>query len=335
MITASAPGKIILFGEHAVVYNKIGIACTINKKFSVKISPIKEDFIVFNAKDLKVKHSLTKECLFSFLEKINDLEKNKKFEEIKEIRRKNKFPPSLFIVANILKKYGFIGMKIESESKIPKNLGSSSAAFAAISLGVLKYLGKKHSKKIVSDIAYQGDVLAHSGTPSGIDNTVVTYGGYIKYKKSEGIKPLKIDFKIPLLIVDSGQKAETAKTVSYIRKQRKEKPKRVNAILNSLNDISKRALKSLHNRDLDEMGKLMVEYYKTLKKLNVSTPKLDRIVKIAIANKALGAKPTGGWGGGCCLVLARNQRDITLLKKKFKKAGFNSFQAKIGVEGVK
>lgn len=335
MITASAPGKIILFGEHAVVYDKIGVACAINKKTSIKISPIRENLVIFNAKDLKIKHSLTKEELFVFFERVNSLKNDAKFEEIEEIWQKDRLPPSLFLVASILKKYGFIGMKIECDSEIPKNLGSSSAAFAAISLGVLKYLGKKPSKKEISDFAYQGDVLAHGGTPSGIDNTVVTYGGYIKYQKSKGVKPLKIDFEIPLLIVDSGQKAETAKTVSYIRKQKEKNPKFVNSILDLLNNISERALKSLFNRNLGEIGKLMVEYYETLKKLNISTPKLDQIVEVAMLNKALGAKPTGGWGGGCCLVLVKNQKDITLLKKKFKKAGFDSFQVKVGVGGVK
>ena len=335
MIIASAPGKIILFGEHAVVYDKVGIACTVNKRFLVKVSPIKENLIIFNAKDLKVKHSLTKEELFAFFERVNDLKNNARFEEIGEIWQKDRLPPSLFVIASILKKYGFIGMKIEGESEIPKNLGSSSAAFAATSLGVLKCLGRNPSKKEISDFAYQGDVLAHGGTPSGIDNTIVTYGGYLKYKKSKGIEPLDINFKIPLLIVDSGTEARTGETVSYIRKQREKNPKFVNSILDSLNSISEKALESLSSHDLENLGKLMFEYYQELKKLDISTPKLDKIIDIALKNKALGAKPTGGWGGGCCLVLAKTQKEIVNLMKKFKENGFKSFQSKTGVEGVK
>ncbi len=335
MITASAPGKVILFGEHAVVYDKIGIACAVNKKFLAKVSPIKENLLIFVAKDLGVEHSLTQKQLFAFWEKVDDLKNNKKFEEIREIWQKDRLPPSLFVIASILKKYGFSGMKIEGESEIPKNLGSSSAAFAATSLALLTFLEQSPSKQEVSDWAYLGDVLAHGGTPSGIDNSVVTYGGYIKYKKSEGIQQLSIDFEIPLLIVDSGKKAETGKTVPYIREQLKKNPDLVNPILNSLNKISEQALIALQSHDLQEIGRLMTEYYTTLKKLNISTPELDNIIKIALENKALGAKPTGGWGGGCCLVLAKNQKDINILKKKFKEAGFDSFQAEIGVSGVK
>lgn len=335
MITTSAPGKVILFGEHAVVYDKLGIACTINKWCTVKVSSIKQNIIIFDAKDLGFKKSFTEKELFNLFEKVKKLKDKSDFGAIKEIYQKYKFPPSLFVVATILKKYGFTGMKIEGDSEVPKNLGSSSAAFAATSLAVLKFLKKDPSKKEVSALAYLGDVLAHGGTPSGIDNSVVTYGGYIKYKKSEGITPLDIDFKIPLLIVDSGKEARTGETVSYIRKQREENPEFVNSILDSLNSISERALESLNSQDFENLGKLMFEYYKELKKLDISTPELDKIIDVALENEALGAKPTGGWGGGCCLVLAKNQKRIVNLMKKFRENGFKSFQSKIGVEGVK
>jgi mevalonate kinase len=335
MITASAPGKIILFGEHAVVYDKLGIACTINKWCTVRVSPIRQNIIIFDAKDLGFKKSFTEKELFNLFEKVKKLKNKSDFGAIKEIYQKYKFPPSLFVVATILKKYGFTGMKIEGDSEIPKNLGSSSASFAAISLAVLKLLKKDPSKKEVSDLAYLGDVLAHGGTPSGIDNSVVTYGGYIKYKKSEGITPLDIDLKIPLLIVDSGTRARTGETVSYVRKQREKKPKFVNSILDSLNNISEKALESLNSQSFESLGSLMFEYYQELKKLDISTPKLDQIINIALKNRALGAKPTGGWGGGCCLVLAKTQKEIVNLIKEFKINGFKSFQSKIGVEGVK
>ncbi len=79
----------------------------------------------------------------------------------------------------------------------------------------------------------------------------------------------------------------------------------------------------------------MVEYYKELKKLKISTPKLDNIVEIALKNKALGVKPTGGWGGGCCLVLFDNKDKALKLINTFKDYGFSSFLSKSGVEGTK
>ena len=335
MVISSAPGKIILFGEHAVVYDKLGISCSIGKRCTVKISPYEKEGVFIYSKNLNLKKFIKKERLFDLLELLNIFKNQKKFDQIKKIYEKDKLIPSFFVVGNIFKKYGFKKIKIEIDSEIPKNLGSSSAVFAAISLGVLKFLGKNLSKKEVSNFAFLGDLIAHGGTPSGIDNNTVTFGGYLKYKKSKGIEPLDINFEISLLIVDSKEKAKTAKTVTFIREQKEKNPYFANSILDSLDNISKKSLRALESQNFKNLGKLMYKYYRELKKFDISTPKLDKIINIALENKALGAKPTGGWGGGCCLVLAKDQNEIKNLKRKFEENGFPSFQVEIGVEGVK
>ena len=335
MIITSAPGKIILFGEHAVVYDKLGIACSIDKRCFVKISPTNKNIVFIKAEDLGLKKSFRKKELSDFFEAINTLKEKGELDEIKEIYRKDRLSPCFFVIASIFRRYDFKGLKIEIESEIPKNLGSSSAVFSALALAISKFLGKKLSKKEISDFAFEGDIIAHGGTPSGIDNNVVTYGGYIQYKKSEGVRLPNINFKLPLVIVDSGEPAKTSKTVSFIRKLKEEKPKFVNPVLEKLEEISYLGIKALKSKNLKKFGSLMIKYYHELKKLKISTKKLDRIISLALKNKALGAKPTGGWGGGSCLVLAKNQKGIVNLIKIFQNNGFKAFQSKIGVEGVK
>ena len=334
MITTSSPGKIILFGEHAVVYDKLGIACSIDKRCNVKLFPSDKKVVLLNSKNLNLTRSLKEKELFDLYEEIGVFIKEKNFDKIKKIYKNNELIPSFFVLANIFKKYGFKGLEIEIDSQVPKNLGSSSSVFSAISLGTLKYLTKDFSKKDVSDFAYYGDVIAHGGTPSGIDNNAVTYGGYVRYKKSEGVKTLTIDFEIPLLIVDSDEEVKTSEMVSYVREQKGKNPQFVNSVLNSLDNISKKALEVLISKNLNDLGILMTEYYKELKKLNISTSKLDKIVEIALKNNALGVKPTGAWGGGCCLVLTKDEKGMLDLKNSFEQNGFESFQAKIGVKGV-
>ena len=336
VIITSAPGKVILFGEHAVVYDKLGIACAINKKCFVRVFPFEERRVLVESESPNFTGgSLFEQEIFDLRQRIKILRKQGKFNEIKELSKKDPSSSGFFVIANILEKYGFQGMKIRFKIEVPKNLGSSSSLFSALTLGISKFLGKNLSKKEISDIAFLGDLVAHGGTPSGIDNNTVTYGGYLRYKKSEGIKPLDIVYEMPLLIVNSGESAKTADMVCYVREQKEKKPEFVDSILNSLDKISEKALESLISKDLEKIGDLMFKYYQELRKLNISTPKLDQIIDIALENKALGAKPTGGWGGGCCLVLAKDQEQINNLIKKFKKNGFDSFQAKIGVEGVK
>jgi mevalonate kinase len=234
-----------------------------------------------------------------------------------------------------MEKYGFKPIKITIDSNVPKNLGSSSSVFSAIALALSRFLGKDLSKKEISELAYQGDVIAHGGTPSGIDNNIVTYGGYIRYKKSEGVNFLDLGCDLNLIFVDSGEPARTGETVSYIRNQRKENKGFVDSILENLENISRRALDALKNENLELVGKLMTNYYTELRKLKISTKRLDKIVNIAIRSKALGVKPTGGWGGGCCIVLAKDRKQMSDLMKIYEKNRFNSFSAKIGVEGVK
>ena len=335
MIKTSAPGKVILFGEHAVVYDGLGIATSVGKRCIVTVTPNEEDNVFFEIKNLDFKKSLNENEIFKLFNTVDRLKKEKKFDEIKELQRKEKLSAPFFVIASLMKKYGFKPVKITDDSEVPKNLGSGSSAFSALALALSKFLGANLTKKEISDLAYEGDVVAHGGTPSGIDSSIVTYGGYIQYKKSEGIKPLSINFELPLIFVDSGEPAKTNETVSYIRSQREENKEFVDIVLERLNSISFQSLDALKAQNLGLMGELMLEYYLELKKLNISTEKLDKIIEIAIKNNALGAKPTGGWGGGCCIVLAKDKKQAEELIKIYKENGFNSFETEIGVEGVK
>jgi mevalonate kinase len=334
MIKTSAPGKVILFGEHAVVYDKLGVAASVDRWSNVSFSDSKEN-IYFHNRALKFSRTMTKEQLFELLRKVQKLKEEKNFDGLKALHKSNKLNAPFFVIASVMDKYGFKPIELVTDGNVTKNLGSGSSAFAAIALAVSRFLGKNPSKKEIADFAYDGDVVAHGGTPSGIDSSAVAYGGYIKYRKSEGITPLRIDFEMPLIIVDSCEPAMTAETVPYIRKQHEENADFVDKVMERLNDISTQSLDALKERKLELMGELMLEYYLELKKLNISTKNLDRVIEIAIKNKALGAKPTGGWGGGCCIVLARDQKQAEELIRTYNDSGFNSFQTKIGVEGVK
>ena len=333
-IKTSTPGKVILFGEHAVVYDKLGIAASVDKRSLVKVISAQEKISILS-KNFNLEKSLSEDELLQLFELIQSLKKDKNFDEIKELGKKDRLLPSFFVISHLVKRYGFKPFRVEIDSEVPKNLGSSSSVFSSLALAVSRFLGKELSKEEISRLAYEGDIIAHGGTPSGIDNSIVTFGGYIKYRRSEGVKPLSMDFQLPLIFVDSGEPARTGETVPYVRKQRETNQRFVDKIFERLDGIASEALSALEEKDLRLMGKLMLDYYLELGKLKISTEKLDRIVNLAIESKALGVKPTGGWGGGCCIVLAKNQKQANELVKIFRKNGFNSFQTRIGVEGVK
>ena len=295
-IKTSAPGKVILFGEHAVVYDKLGIATSVDLNCNIEAIESNGNDVSLEIKNLGLKKSFTKEELFELFDLADRLKREKRFDELKYLQTKEKMNSPFFVIGSLMKKYGFKPVKLISNSEVPKNLGSSSSAFSAIALAVSKILGKDLTKKEISDLAYDGDVIAHGGTPSGIDNSIVTYGGYIQYRRSEGVKALNINFELPIIFVDSGQPSKTGETVPYIRDQRNGNREFVDNVLERLDNTSVQSLDALKGHKLRLFGELMFEYYLELKKLDISTEKLDEIIQVAIKNKTLGAKPTGGWG---------------------------------------
>ena len=328
MIKTISPAKLILFGEHAVVYDKLGISTAISKYTRASLKDNKEK-IEINS-DKFGREAKTEQEIRNIVEKLDYLIENEKIEEIKELAEADRLLPSFYVIGKLSEYYGYEPCSIEIHSEVQKNLGSSASVFNAIAYAYSKFLGLELSKDEIGFFANEGDKIVH-GRPSGIDAYTISYGGWVSYRKSEGIKPLEIDFEFPLLIVDSKEEARTGEMVGYIRERREKEKKFVDSIFDKLEEISTDALKALRNENLNELGDLMFQYYEELRKLNISTRKLDEIVKIAKENKAF-AKPTGGWGGGCCVVLASNSRE---LEKIYKTKGYEVFTVKLGEQGVR
>lgn len=332
MTTASAPHKVILFGEHAVVHGKLGIAAAVDKRLRVSVEPGPDGVALSDNLGL-LKFNLTKMDIERACEKFRQLYAEKNFVEIKKM----KFTDAIAIVLDeIFTKYGFADLTIRLERPtLLKGIGGSAAIFSALAAAVTAFLGQSCPKEELNRIAYLGEIVAHGGTPSGIDNSTVVYGGCITYRKSEGPRPLDISFSAPIIIVDSGVPANTGVTVPYVREQLERNPAFVNRVLERLNEISETGLKEIKNQNMERIGALMTDYYNELRKLDISTPELDKIVALALANGALGAKPTGGWGGGVCLVLVENMKAAQRLVATFSKNRFVSVIAKLGGPGVR
>jgi len=335
MVSTSSPGKIILFGEHSVVYNKLGIATAINRKTRVKVEKNKNQFFEFYQKfpNFEYYFKRTKDEIDKILDKFEKNFKEKDWASMKELS----FDDALVVVfGHLIKKYGYedIYVTAEQEGSL-KGLGGSASTFAALALAYKKFRGyDNQDRKEISDFALKGDIVAHAGTPSGIDNSTVTYGGYITFQKSKGLTPLETGLKMNIIIVNSGEPAATAETVAYVRKQREEDPEKIDKIMDNLDKIANDALDAIKNKDSETVGKLMYDFYEELKKTNISTPKLEKIIKIAKDNNVLGAKPTGGWGGGNCIVLVKDDKEAEKIINIYKENGFDAFKTTVGVEGV-
>ena len=320
----------ILFGEHAVAYGKLGIAAAIGESTIVELVKSGAGIRVsqpFNP----IYSSISKDELFKKLERFNQLYEAKDLVEIKKMS----FLDSMHIViAETMRRFGFEGMTIslQFDNKM-KGIGRSASIYSGIATAISAQLNANASKNVISEIAYLGDVIAHAGTPSGIDTSTVTFGGYISYKKSDGSQPLSIDYSMPLLIVDSGELSSTKEAVSRVRIMREQNTAKIDGILEQIDGISNEALELLKKKNLEGLGKLASKNQELLRELDISTPKLEEILEIARDNGALGAKITGAGMGGCAIVMSRNATDSERLRNIYLASGYKAISTSLGTEG--
>lgn len=336
MAKASAPAKVILFGEHAIVYpNHIGLAGSIGRRSYVSAS-LNDNGCVSIETDISKNPTIVKENEISgLLNKYNILRENKAYDELKKIKKEDELSPIKIILGKIFEEHEFRGMDINIKSEIPSgsHLGSGSSVFSATSSAVLSEFGKEINKEKISKLAYDADVLAHGGTPSGIDNTTVTFGGMIRYEKLEDrgkFEILKVDKDIPIVVSNTGKPSNTGEMVSKVRKRLQEEPD----TMKMMDEISKIAVlgeSALQKGNIKYAGRLMDDNQKLLNEFGLSTKEIDNIIDIASDFGACGSKLTGAGGGGCVISLSKKPYELVA---HISEHGYESFVAKLGCEGV-
>jgi len=306
-IVASAPTKVIITGEHAVVYDYPAVACAVSKRIYVKISPCNEGQIVFS-EGLNLKADISKEV-------------PSEFEPIKRI----------VDILNVRTPF-----KCEIISDVPPacGLGTSAAVAVAFTKALSTFIGIELDNTRISSIAYEAEKITH-GKPSGIDNTLATFGGAILYRKSVGFRRKDVP-NIKFIVVDSGQKRRTRDAVFHVKKLLESNREFVTKIFERISEISKTVWNILDSPDFQKMGELLNENHELLKMLGLSTDKIEMIVKIAKDMNCYAAKITGAGMGGMVLVLPpQDNRGINKILASYRKNGFYCFELTLTNDGVR
>lgn len=321
-VVASAPAKVILFGEHFVVYGEPAIVLAIDKRAYAKVQLRRDEKLQMSSKNLKLTACYENDVL-----KIrNGNEKEAKF----------KFKPVKVAVDKVFEKYGqYVGLDIEIESNVPvaAGLGSSAAVAASVTAAVGALLDVKMSKEDVFRITYEAEKVVH-GTPSGIDPAISTFGGALLFQKDTGFRSLDVKMEIPLVVGDTGVIRTTRFQVEKVRNLKKRYPQLVKPIFLAAREIVLRAVEALKENDLETLGELMNINHALLYGLGVSDESLEWLINAARKAGALGAKLTGAGGGGCMIALARNQ-ELEKVLEAIQSAGGTPFIARKTDEGVK
>ena len=301
-ISASFPGKIILFGEHAVVYNSHAIAIPVHQVCSravitpmVKAAPGEIEIV---APDIDLHASL------------NTLgEKD----------------PIAFAIRTTLDKMGIhtppaFSIRITSDIPIAAGMGSGTSVSCSIAKCVSTFLGKPFSVSEISYIAFEVEKL-HHGTPSGVDNTVIAYGQAVYFKRGDDAPMLlQSTARLDFLIADTGIKSRTVDVVTDVRKAHQEDPAHFDLLFAGVEHVVSSAYSAINTGNVELIGSLMNENHALLQKMGVSHPKLDYFVSIALENGAIGAKLSGAGGGGNMIALVPETK-IPAIRSALEKAG--------------
>ena len=320
-VTASAPGKVILLGEHFVVYGEPAIVLAIDRRAYVTVSMRDDDKIYIKSMDIEASGYFA-EGSFSA--------------EVGGEGARAVLEPVRRTVEEVLKHSGEkVGVNVTVRSDIPvaAGLGSSAAVAVATAGAVSKLLNANLTRDEIFHVAYEAEKLIH-GTPSGVDPAISTYGGVILYRRGEGIKNVDVRVDIPLVIGNTGVSRSTGKLVAGVGMLRRRHPSIINPIIKAGGLIVEEALKALVDGDLETLGELMNINHGLLYSVGVSSKELDRLIYAARGAGALGAKLTGAGGGGCMVALTRRERLIQVADA-VKRAGGEPIIAGKTDEGVR
>ena len=306
--TASAPGKAILFGEHAVVYGYPAVAVPLSSiRAYAEISEAWGDEITLEASDI------------GFSGKLNTLPANDPFRVAVQV----------FCDHTKINISTGIDIRLRSDIPIASGMGSGAAIHTAIMKALFNHYQIPFTETELASLVYQIEKLYH-GTPSGIDNTVTCYGQSILYQKEQEIKFLEFPHEFFLVIADSGISTPTRITVNDVRLLYQSSPKDVRSIFESIRETTLQGLKSLRCGDWQASGKNFTANHQLLHQLSVSCPQLDRMVATAIDAGAYGAKLSGGGRGGIIVALVKPERIPKVTESLLEIGAENCFTTKIG-----
>jgi hydroxymethylglutaryl-CoA reductase len=304
----SAYGKIILLGEHAVVYGRPAIALPI---------------------PLAVEAAVRKEG-----DGINVLIPRWGIEQ----KVRPSAPGFAGIIATLMSQIGLANenMTIEVFPHIPRamGLGGSSALAVAILRAADEAYGLQLSDGRINELAFECEKTAH-GTPSGIDNTVATYGAPLLYQRQQDEAQQQARFTnvtlgqpLEMVIGVTGKESLTADTVARVRASWQQYPDRYESLFDQIGQLTTIGHDALQEGRLEELGELMNLCHGYLNALQLSTPELEELVHIARRHGAIGAKLTGGGGGGSMIALCPDATNA--VQKAFEAAGYKAIPITLG-----
>jgi len=287
-ITSSAPGKMILCGEHAVVYNQPAVAIpvlTLFTKTSIFARPTAPKGEIFIRADA-----------ISLAENLNILP------------NENPIRQTIELVKEYFSLESLPACEIHITSTLPVAAGMGSSASLAISLirALSEFIGHPLPVDQVNSLAFEAEKVLH-GNPSGVDNTVIVYEKPVFFQRDHKPELLKVAAPFHFVVANTGITASTSKAVARVRTNWQNDREKYENIFSQIGQISRQIREFLELGKFCETGELLTQDHTLLQEMGVSCPELDKFVKISLQAGALGAKLSGGGMGGNMLAMVTTE----------------------------
>lgn len=296
---AFAPGKVILLGEHAVVFGKQGLACALDRgvcatataagERSLRLEPFG---IAVNETDLAEPSS-----------------------------------PIARAAAALFDAYGAhdpVAVVATAEIAAEAGLGCSAAMAVAIVRALDDHRNLSRTAESLAQIAMAWERVFH-GNASGIDVEVSARGGLVVFRRGAPAEAVLARHPLSLVVVESGTRASTKEMLDLVARQHERAPERVTRVMDGIDALLGSARLAIEHGRLAELGALLDMNHSLLASLMLSTERIETLRGIARDAGALGSKLTGAGGGGAVLVLAADSEHAARLLKRFRDAGAEAF----------
>jgi mevalonate kinase len=312
MTSASAPGKVILCGEHAVVYGQPALALPVHQvKANATLTPIEDEKkgrILVHAPDIQLSQWMH------------------------ELAPDNPIRSVIQQTLDAIKIRDFPAQKLEIRSTIPiaSGLGSS----AAISIAIIRALGQHFEAplppELQSQIAFEIEKLYH-GTPSGIDNTTIAFEKPVYFVKGNEPLPFEIGSPFHLIIANSGSTSPTSEAVAKVRERWLKDKVYYEALFDQIGFISHSARRAIKEGQIHVLGSLLNRNQELLEAIGVSSSQLENLIRVARDHGALGAKLSGAGLGGNIIALVNEETSDAILTALTESGATGAILTKVGI----
>lgn len=306
---ASAPAKIILFGEHAVVHGQPAIAAPVSSLRAIAqatLQPVGTGLLL-DASDLG--------------EQIRILSGQPVADH--PLAR-----AALLCLEAVGADIPDLAVRLRSQIPIASGLGSGAALTAALMRSLISAVDATVPNTTLNEWVYEVEREFH-GTPSGIDNTVVVFERPLYFVRGQAPSLLTVGQPITLLIGDTGIRSSTKEAVGGVHALLAARPDETRARFQTIGALVRTAREFIAAGDVSALGPLMLENHRLLQDLTVSSPELDILVEAAVAAGALGAKLSGGGRGGNMIALCDPDREDSVRAALFFAGAARVFSTRI------